>query len=186
MTNLKAIKRVIEMYQTLVQDIAEAKDESSKLINRYKLHIDKLMQEVDFPMVIVPSELVEYPKFLKLVSQQMDKEMPNVTISITKLGVPAGEMAMILHKHQMGKGTTERTYLEEVSLSKAAELVRSSTTDDVLTKLDKIFSYCEGKMDDDEVFIYMQDLDNLRVAVIKWLGIFNFLNTDLWWVQDND
>ena len=41
-------------------------------------------------------------------------------------------------------------------------------------------------MDDDEVFIYMQDLDNLRVAVIRWLGIFNFLNTDLWWVRDND
>lgn len=183
MNSLKAIKRVIEMYQSLVQNIAEMTDGSSKVINQYKLHIGKLMQEVDLPMVIVPSDLMEYPKFLKLVAKQMDKEMPNVTISITKLGVPAGEMAMILHKHQKDKGATERTYLEEVSLSKAAELVRSSTTDDVLTKLGKIFSYCEGKLHDDEVFIYMQDLDNLRVAVIKWLGNFNFLNTDLWYVQ---
>ena len=92
-------------------------------------------------------------------------------------------MALVLHKHQKDKGCEVQTYLEEVSLNKASALSHFSLSDDVVTKLGKIFSYNEGKLDDDEVFIYMQDLDNLRVAVIRWLGIFNFLNTDLWWVQ---
>lgn len=181
MNSLKAIKRVIEMYQSLVQDIANATTGSSEIINKYKPHIGKLMQEVDLPMVIVPSDLTEFLEFQKLVAKQMDKEMPPVTMNNHIYGVPAGEMAMILHKHQKERGATERTYLEEVSLNKAAELVHLSTTDDVLTKLGKIFSYCEGKLHDDEVFIYMQDLDNLRVAVIRWLGEFNFMNTSLWW-----
>ena len=177
MNSIKLIEKVLQQYQALVHEITDVTTGSSEVINKYKSHIDKLMQEVDLPMVIVPSN------FLKLVAKQMDKEMPNVTISITKLGVSAGELAMILYKHQKEKGAEERTYLEEVSLNKAAELVRSSTTDDVLTKLGEIFSYCEGKLQDDEVFIYMQDLDNLRVSVIQWLGIFNFLDTNLWWVQ---
>lgn len=186
MKSLKAIERVIEMYQAIVHEITDVTTGSSDVINGYKLRIDNVMRMIDLPIVIVPSELTEYPKFLELVAKSMDKELPAVTMNFTTHGVPAGEMAMILHKHQKDRGATELTYLEEVSLNKAAELVHLSMADDVVTKLGKIFSYVEGKMEDDEVFIYMQDLDNLRVAVIRWLGIFNFLNTDLWWVQDND
>lgn len=186
MNSLKAIERVIEMYQAIVHEISEYKANPVEVINAYKLRIDNVMQEVKIPFVIVPSELVEYPKFLELVAKQMDKELPTVSMNFIKFGVPAGEMAVILHKHQKDKGATERTYLEEVSLNKSSALSHFSLSDDVVTKLGKIFSYVEGKMEDDEVFIYMQDLDNLRVAVIRWLGIFNFLNTDLWWVRDND
>ena len=186
MNSLKVIKRLIEMYQSLVLDIIDAKDGSSNLINRYKLHIDKLMQEVEIPFVIVPSEFQDFPEFLKLMAKWMDDEMPAVKLNFTKQGVPAGEMAMILHKHQKDRGTTEQTYLEEVATVRAIELVKSRLANDVQIKFVKIFSYNDGKLDDDEVFIYMQDLDNLRVAVIRWLGIFNFLNTGLWWVQDND
>lgn len=184
MNSLKVIKRLIEMYQSLVLDITEDKDGSSNVINRYKLHIDKLMQEVSVPFVIVPSEFEEFPKFLELVAKDMNNTLPKVSMNFTTYGVPAGEMAMILHKHQKDKGENSRTYLEEVAFKKAGLL--TSLSEDVQIKFGKIFSYVEGKLDDDEVFIYMQDLDNLRVAVIRWLGIFNFLNTGLWWVQDND
>lgn len=183
---LKVIERVIEMYQSIVTEIVHETDESQDVINRYKLRIDKLMQELDLPLIIVPSDLMGYPKFLELVAKSMDKELPAVTMNYTKIGVPAGEMALVLHKHQKDKGSEVQTYLEEMSLNKASALSHFSLSDDVVTKLGKIFSYVEGKLDDDEVFIYMQDLDNLRVAVIRWLGIFNFLNTDLWWVQDNE
>lgn len=186
MNSLKAIERVIEMYQAIVHEISEYKANPVEVINAYKLRIDNVMQEVKIPFVIVPSELVEYPKFLELVAKSMDKELPAVTMNYTKIGVPAGEMALVLHKHQKDKGSEVQTYLEEVSLNKASALSHFSLSDDVVTKLGKIFSYNEGNLDDDEVFIYMQDLDNLRVAVIRWLGIFNFLNTDLWWVRDND
>lgn len=183
---LKVIERVIEKYQALVHEITDVTTGSSDVINKYKLRIDKLMQELDLPLVIVPSDLMEYPKFLELVAKSMDKELPAVTMNYINIGVPAGEMALVLHKHQKDKGSEVQTYLEEVSLNKASALSHFSLSDDVVTKLGKIFSYNEGKLDDDEVFIYMQDLDNLRVTVIRWLGIFNFLNTDLWWVRDND
>lgn len=183
---LKAIECVIEVYQAIVHEITDVTTGSSDVINGYKLRIDNIMQKMYLPMVIVPSEFAEYLKFLELVAKSMDKELPAVTMNFTTHGVPAGEMAMILHKHQKDRGATEQTYLEEVSLNKAAELVHLSTYDDVVTKLGKIFSYVEGKLDDDEVFIYMQDLDNLRVAVIRWLGIYNFFNTNIWWVQGND
>lgn len=181
MNSLKAIKRLIEMYQSLVLDITDAKDGSSNVINKYKLRIDKLMQEVEIPFVIVPSDFEAFPKFLALVAKDMNDTMPAVSMNYTTHFVPAGEMATILHNHQKEKGETARTYLEEVALAKAGSL--TSLSEDVHTKFGKIFSYVEGKLDDDEVFIYMQDLDNLRVAVIRWLGIFNFMNTSLWWVQ---
>lgn len=186
MNSLKAIERVLEMYQAIVHEITDVTVGSSDVINGYKLRIDNIMRIIDLPIVIVPSEFAEYLKFLELVAKSMGKELPAVTMNYTKIGVPAGEMALVLHKHQKDRGATERTYLEEVSLNKAAELVHLSTYDDVVTKFGKIFSYVEGKLDDDEVFIYMQDLDNLRVAVIRWLGIYNFFNTNIWWVQDND
>lgn len=186
MNSLKAIERVLEIYQSIVTEIAHETDESQDVINGYKLRIDNIMQEMYLPMVIVPSDLVKYTKFLELVAKDMNKKDPKIEMEFHRVGILAGDMALALHNLQKSKGTTEQTYLEEVSLNKAAVLVHLSTYDDLVTKLGKIFSYNEGKLDDDEVFIYMQDLDNLRVAVISWLGIFNFMNTSLWWVQDND
>lgn len=183
MNSLKAIERVIEMYQAIVHEITDVTIGSSDVINKYKLRIDKLMQEVSVPFVIVPSEFEEFPKYLELVAKDMNNTLPKVSMNFTTYGVPAGDMATILHKHQRDKGEMGRTYLEEVALKKAGFL--TSLSEDVQIKFGKIFSYVEGKMDDDEVFIYMQDLDNLRVAVIRWLGIFNFLNTNIWWT-DND
>lgn len=179
MNSLKVIKRLIEMYQSLVLDITEDKDGSSNVINRYKLHIDKLMLEVSVPFVIVPSEFEAFPKFLKLVAADMNDTLPAVSMNFTTHGVPAGEMATILHNHQKERGFEGRTYLEEVARKKAEFLV--SMSNDVIAKFGKVFRYVEGPMEDVEVFIYMQDLDNLRVAVIRWLGAFNFMNTSLWW-----
>lgn len=184
MNSLKSIERVIEMYQAIVHEIAEYKANPVEVINKYKLRIDKLMQEVEIPFVIVPSEFEAFPKYLELVARDMNNTLPKVSMNFTTHGVPAGEMATILHNHQKERGEMGRTYLEEVAFNKAGFL--TSLSEDVHIKFGKIFSYVEGKLDDDKVFIYMQDLDNLRVAVIRWLGIFNFLNTDLWWVQDND
>lgn len=184
MNSLKAIKRVIEMYQALVHEITDVTTGSSDVINKYKLRIDKLMQEVEIPFIVVPSEFEAFPKYLELVAKDMNSTLPKVSMNFTTHGVPAGDMATILHNHQKESGEMGRTYLEEVALKKAGFL--TSLSEDVQIKFGKIFSYNEGKLDDDEVFIYMQDLDNLRVAVIHWLGIFNFLNTDLWWVRDND
>lgn len=186
MNSLKAIERVIEMYQAIVHEITDVTTGSSDVINRYKLRIDKLMQEAEIPFIVVPSEFDAYPKFLDLVVKDMNKNDPKIEMEFHRVGILAGDMALALHNLQKSKGATERTYLEEVSFNKAGALTRSSFMQDVYTTFGKVFSYNEGKMDDDEVFIYMQDLDNLRVAVIRWLGIFNFLNTDLWWVQDND
>lgn len=183
MNSLKAIERVIEMYQAIVHEISEYKANPVEVIEAYKLRIDNVMQEVKIPFVIVPSEFEAFPKFLKLVAKDMNKNEPKIDMEFHRTSILAGDMAMALHNIQKNKGSTERTYLEEVALNKAGALVRSSLAEDVQTMFGKIFSYVEGKMDDDEVFIYMQDLDNLRVAVIRWLGIFNFLNTDLWWVQ---
>lgn len=184
MNSLKSIERVIEMYQAIVHEIAEYKANPVEVINKYKLRIDDRMQEANIPFVIVPSEFEAFPKFLELVAKDMNNTMPAVSMNFTTHFVPAGEMATILHNHQKERGETRRTYLEEVALKKAGFL--TSLSEDVQIKFGKVFSYVEGEMDEDEVFIYMQDLDNLRVAVIRWLGIFNFLNTDLWWVQDND
>lgn len=180
---LKVIERVIEEYQALVHEITDVTTGSSEVINKYKLKIDYLMQEAEIPFIVVPSEFDAYPKFLELVAKDMNNTLPKVSMNFTTHGVPAGDMATILHNHQKEIGEMGRTYLEEVALKKAGFL--TSLSEDVQIKFGKIFSYVEGKMEDDEVFIYMQDLDNLRVAVIRWLGIFNFLNTNIWWT-DND
>lgn len=80
---LKVIERVIGKYQALVHEITDVTIGSSDVINKYKLRIDKLMQELDLPLVIVPSDLMEYPKFLELVAKSMDKELPAVTMNYT-------------------------------------------------------------------------------------------------------
>lgn len=186
MNSLKVIERVIEVYQALVHEITDVTTGSSEVINKYKLKIDYLMQEAEIPFIVVPSEFDAYPKFLDLVVKDMNKNDPKVEMEFHRVGILAGDMALALHNLQKSKGTTERTYLEEVAFNKAGAFTRSSFMQDVYTTFGKVFSYNDGKLVDDEVFIYMQDLDNLRVAVIRWLGIFNFLNTDLWWVRDND
>lgn len=186
MNSIKLIEKVLQQYQALVHEITDVTTGSSEVINKYKLKIDYLMQEAEIPFIVVPSEFEAYPKFLNLVVKDMNKNEPNIEMEFHRTNILAGDMALALHNLQKSKGIKERTYLEEVALNKAGGLTRSSFMQDVHTKFGKIFSYVDGPMDDDEVFIYMQDLDNLRVAVIRWLGIFNFLNTDLWWVRDDD
>ena len=181
MNSIKLIEQVLKQYQALVHEITDVTTGSSDVINKYKLKIDGLMQEAEIPFCVVPSEFAVYPQFLDFVVKDMNKKEPKVEMEFHRVGILAGDMALALHNLQKSKGATERTYLEEVAFSKAGSLTRSSSMQDVYTTFGKVFSYVEGPMEDDEVFIYMQDLDNLRVAVIRWLGEFNFMNTSLWW-----